>query len=919
MLDVDHGTYPFVTSSNPIAGGVCTGAGIGPTRIDRVIGVIKAYTTRVGSGPFPTELFDDDGEKLWKRRRRGRRLHRSRPPLRLVRRRHRPLRHPGQRAHRPLPHQARRALGAWERIPVCVAYEIDGVRHDEMPMTQTEFHHATPIYEYLDGWWEDISGCRTFDELPANAQAYVRRARGACPGARIWGVGVAVARPPVRAEHRPPDRPGRARRTGARARVLVTSVIGAGCASTRWPWRCPATPASPRCTRPPATRASARVRHPARRRPDGRCRGRRRSPSGSASTWSSSARRRRWSPAWPTPSAPAGIACFGPSRGGRAARGLQGVRQGGDGRGRGADRAARVPAPRRARSPPRSTRSARRTSSRTTASPPARASWSPTTATRRSPTRPRCERVVIEEFLDGPEVSLFAVTDGTHRAARCSRPRTSSAIFDGDAGPNTGGMGAYTPLPWAPAGLVDEVLSDGPAARPSTRWRGGARRSPGLLYAGLALTARGTAGGRVQRPLRRPGDPAAAGPAATPRSARCCTPRPHGPARRGRPARLVATARRSPSWSPPPATPSAPRPATCITRARPRPTASTGVDVIHAGTAVTGGRPRRHRRRPGARGRRRRRRRRRRPRQGLRRRRPHPLRRRPAPHRHRRRAARRGASPAPSTDADAEEPSGPMTVPNVLATRYAGADLAAIWSPEHKIVLERRLWIAVLQAQRDLGVDVPDGVVEAYETVVDQVDLDSIARPRAGHPARREGAHRGVLRAGRPRAHPQGHDLARPHRERRAAADPLARSRWSATAPSPRWPGWRGWRPSTRRLVMAGRSHNVAAQATTLGKRFATVGRRAAGRVRAARRAVARYPLRGIKGPVGTAQDSSTCSAATPDRLAELEQRVAAHLGFERVLTSVGQVYPRSLDFDVGLGAGAARRPARRTWPPRSG
>ena len=86
-----------------------------------------------------------------------------------------------------------------------------------------------------------------------------------------------------------------------------------------------------------------------------------------------------------------------------------------------------------------------------------------------------------------------------------------------------------------------------------------------------------------------------------------------------------------------------------------------------------------------------------------------------------------------------------MTVPNVLATRYAGADLAAIWSPEHKVVLERQLWIAVLEAQRDLGVDVPDGVVEAYETVVDQVDLDSIAAPRAGHPARREGAHRGVL------------------------------------------------------------------------------------------------------------------------------------------------------------------------------
>ena len=110
MLDVDHGTYPFVTSSNPVAGGVCIGAGVGPTRIDRVIGVIKAYTTRVGSGPFPTELFDEDGEKLLEDRRRGRGLDRARPPLRLVRRRDRALRRPGQRAHRVLHDQARRAL-----------------------------------------------------------------------------------------------------------------------------------------------------------------------------------------------------------------------------------------------------------------------------------------------------------------------------------------------------------------------------------------------------------------------------------------------------------------------------------------------------------------------------------------------------------------------------------------------------------------------------------------------------------------------------------------------------------------------------------------------------------------------------------------------------------------------------------------
>jgi adenylosuccinate synthase len=175
MLDVDHGTYPFVTSSNAIAGGVCTGAGIGPTRIDRVIGVIKAYTTRVGSGPFPTELFDEDGEKLWKI---GGEV--------------------GRYASRvngltDLFLTKLDVLSSWERVPVCVAYDVDGTRHDEMPMTQTEFHHARPIYERLDGWWEDISGCRTFEALPASAQAYVRALED-MSGTRIWGVGVGPGR-----------------------------------------------------------------------------------------------------------------------------------------------------------------------------------------------------------------------------------------------------------------------------------------------------------------------------------------------------------------------------------------------------------------------------------------------------------------------------------------------------------------------------------------------------------------------------------------------------------------------------------------------------------------------------------------------------------------------------------------------------
>jgi len=192
MLDVDHGTYPFVTSSNAVAGGVCTGAGIGPTRIDRVIGVIKAYTTRVGSGPFPTELFDEDGEKLWKvggevgvSTGRDRRCGWYDAVIARYASRVNGL--------TDLFLTKLDVLSSWERVPVCVAYDIDGVRHDEMPMTQSEFHHAKPVYEFLDGWWEDISDCRSFEDLPKNAQAYVE-ALEELSGTRIWGVGVGPGR-----------------------------------------------------------------------------------------------------------------------------------------------------------------------------------------------------------------------------------------------------------------------------------------------------------------------------------------------------------------------------------------------------------------------------------------------------------------------------------------------------------------------------------------------------------------------------------------------------------------------------------------------------------------------------------------------------------------------------------------------------
>jgi adenylosuccinate synthase len=171
---------------------VCAGSGVGPTRIDRVIGVIKAYTTRVGSGPFPTELFDEDGEKL---QRIGGEIGVSTGRTRRC----------GWYDAVVARYSARvnglteffltklDVLDSWERIPVCVAYEVDGVRHDEMPMTQTEFHHATPVYEYLDGWGGDISGCRTFEDLPKNAQAYVL-ALEEMSGAPFWAVGVGPGR-----------------------------------------------------------------------------------------------------------------------------------------------------------------------------------------------------------------------------------------------------------------------------------------------------------------------------------------------------------------------------------------------------------------------------------------------------------------------------------------------------------------------------------------------------------------------------------------------------------------------------------------------------------------------------------------------------------------------------------------------------
>jgi adenylosuccinate synthase len=199
LLDVDHGTYPYVTSSNAVSAGACTGSGVPPTRIDSVIAILKAYTTRVGEGPFPTELHDDFGEFL---RKTGAEY--------------------GTTTGRPrrcgwmdtvVGRYATRINGVTdfvitkldvltglEKVPVCVAYDVGGVRHDEMPVNQTDFHHATPIYEELPGWWEDITACRSFEELPANAQAYVLRVEELI-GARVSAIGVGPGRDEIIERH----------------------------------------------------------------------------------------------------------------------------------------------------------------------------------------------------------------------------------------------------------------------------------------------------------------------------------------------------------------------------------------------------------------------------------------------------------------------------------------------------------------------------------------------------------------------------------------------------------------------------------------------------------------------------------------------------------------------------------------------
>ncbi|EEI17930.1 adenylosuccinate lyase [Corynebacterium lipophiloflavum] len=246
--------------------------------------------------------------------------------------------------------------------------------------------------------------------------------------------------------------------------------------------------------------------------------------------------------------------------------------------------------------------------------------------------------------------------------------------------------------------------------------------------------------------------------------------------------------------------------------------------------------------------------------------------------------------------------------PNVLSNRYASPEMAELWSAEHKIVLERQLWIAVMEAQQGLGVDIPDEAIAAYDSVIDNVDLDSIAaRERvtrhdvkarieefnalAGH----EHIHKGMT----------SRDLTENVEQLQMYRGlELVRDKSVALLKAI---GNRA--EQYKSLVMAGRSHNVAAQATTLGKRFATAADEILIATERIEQLLANYPLRGIKGPMGTAQDMLDLMGGDEGKLAELENHIANHLGFARTFDSVGQVYPRSLDFDVvsalvQLGAG---------------
>ncbi len=495
--------------------------------------------------------------------------------------------------------------------------------------------------------------------------------------------------------------------------------------------------------------------------------------------------------------------------------------------------------------------------------------------------------VLVEDHLDGPEVSLFFLTDGQSVAAFVPA-QDAKRLGEGDTGPNTGGMGAYAPLAWLPPDLVAEVTRT--VAEPVVAEL--ARRGTpftGLLYVGLALGARGI---RVVEFNARFGDPETqvvlpllAVPlgglllaAATGR----LTPGPL-PVRAGAAVTVVVAA---------PGYPGVPRTGGALGGLAAAGGVE-GVHVLHGGTVADDdgtirsaggrvvsvsavgtdlGRARAAAYRAvdlltldGAQVR-------------------------------RDIAAPPAAGPV-ATGAAAPAAGGPV-IRDVLAHRYASPELRELWSAEHKIVLERRLWLAVLRAQRELGVAVPAGVLERHEAVLDQVDLASIAarERRTRHDVKARIEEFAEL-AGSEHIH-QGltsRDVTE-NVEALQVVSSLALVRDRAVATLARLAALATEHSA---LAVVGRSHNVAAQVTTLGKRFASAAEELLLAVERVEDLLARYPLRGIKGPMGTAADQLDLLGGDPAAVAELERRVAGHLGFTRVLDSVGQVYPRSLDFEV--------------------
>ncbi|MBG9292265.1 adenylosuccinate lyase [Corynebacterium diphtheriae] len=247
-------------------------------------------------------------------------------------------------------------------------------------------------------------------------------------------------------------------------------------------------------------------------------------------------------------------------------------------------------------------------------------------------------------------------------------------------------------------------------------------------------------------------------------------------------------------------------------------------------------------------------------------------------------------------------------IANVLSNRYASAELTELWSPEAKILLERQLWIAVMKAQKNLGVDIPTEAVSAYEAVIDRIDLDSIAQREkiTRHDVKARIEEFNAL-AGYEHIHKgmTSRDLTENVEQLQIyrSLEMMRNKSVSVAAAIAQHAA------QYQSLVMAGRSHNVAAQATTLGKRFASAAEEILVAIDRVEDLLSRYPLRGIKGPMGTAQDMLDLVGGDESKLAALETQIADHLGIARVFDSVGQVYPRSLDFDavsalVQLGAG---------------